>query len=223
MNSIDHPPRTDSPAPDQQVTKQAATALSQIISGFEILLRIAGRTIVRLAAGCFGFTAARLDTFTTREFGAQGVTQRALSASQKPARVGLHYIKRWKLTELETAPVFVRAAVVCITVLIAYGLFDAVFSSAPPARVVRMAVARDVGPRAILSDGSEHKLQHNELWGPPNKLKSFKITNHYNRTINGEKFHVYDYAAQLTKYGDSCTVYGTVHLVKRGSEWYDPK
>lgn len=218
MNSTDQRPGVDVPAPDQKGKQQAATALSQIVLGFLMLLRVAGSTIVRLAARCFRFMSARLDTFTKQDFGPQGLTQRVLRASQKPAQVVVHFIKRWRLAELETAPVFVRSAVICIALIVAYGLFGAVFSSAPPAKVVRIAVSRDVGGSVTMADG----ITQNELakFGLGNSLKSFKITNHYTRKINGEKFHVYDYVAQVASISGARTSEGTLYLVKRGSEWY---
>lgn len=108
--------------------------------------------------------------------------------------------------------------VVLAVLLIGFLLFTKSFSPPPPPDLIQAAVARSVGKTVSLGDG----FTQNDLagYGLGNKLKNFKITNHYTRKVDGEKIFVFDYVAQVSSISGEQNSEGAVYFVKRGEKWY---
>lgn len=208
MNSTEGKPTT----PEHQDGKQAGTAVSQITAGFVNLLRTAGGIIVHVTSGSFSFIASKLDYFVSLNFTSQGATGSALRALQKLAAAVSSFIRTRQLSDLDKAPLIVRAAVIGILVLVSYGTISVLFRTGPPLDIVEAAISRNIGGIGIpLPNGQTFHEDH---------LKSFKITNRYTKRKDDEKFYIYDYAAEVDGLRGRRRFTGSIHLVKRGAGWY---
>ena len=211
--SDQHPSAT--PCAQEDRSNKTKSTLVQTFSTIASLLAAVIRFLASFIAKGFRFAAQKLDDFPERNCDS---TRRLHRTFKKPAHGISHFIKKSKITDLQKTSTAVQSIVVCTFLLCGYLLLNAVFSTTPPAKVIQAAVAQDVGSTASFGGG----VTQNSLakFGLGNKLIKYKLTNHYTRKIDGEKFHVYDYVAEVKTVAGPEIQEGTVYIIKRGSDWY---
>jgi len=211
--SDQHPPAT--PCAQENGSEKTKSTLAQTFSMVASLLVATVRFLASFITKGARFAAQKLDDFSERNCDS---TQRLHHVLKKPACGISHFLKKYKFTDLQRTSTAIQSIVVCTFLICGYLLLNAVFSPAPPAKIIQAAVARDVGSTASFGGG----VTQNDLtkFGLGNKLIKYKLTNHYTRKIDGEKFHIYDYVAEVKTVAGPDIQEGTVYIIKRGSGWY---
>ena len=203
------------PRPQENSSKRMKSTLTQTFSSAVSLLVAAVHFLASFIARGSRFVAQKLDAFLERNCDS---TRRLHRIFKKPAYGISHFLKKFKFTELQQTSTAIQSIVVCAFLLCGYLLLNVVFSPAPPTKVIQAAIARDVGSTASFGGG----VTQNSLakFGLGSRLINYKLTNHYTHKIDGEKFHVYDYVAEVKTVAGSDVQEGTVYIIKRGSDWY---
>lgn len=106
-----------------------------------------------------------------------------------------------------------------IIILCIIFIFSGCFGT-PTSDIVEWGVQDYISDASVDFTGMGHYLPNLSQYGYKNELISFEVINKYSRKIEGEKYFIYEFEANIKHYGGESIINGTIGLIRRGDSWY---